>query len=57
MYEQMLQERNRLENMNRTIQNQLNTLPEGRLIYSHDGNRCKFYHQTDQGRIYLSKGY
>lgn len=55
MYMQMLQEKKRLENMEQSIKKQLTNLPEGRLIYSHDGNRCKFYQQTNQKRIYLSK--
>ena len=55
MYEQVLQEWERLDKMCEDIQAELSELPEGNLVYSHDGKRCRFYCKDGKTQTYLSK--
>lgn len=54
-YEKMLKENEKLDNQIHTLQSQLKTLPDGKLVCASNGKWKKWYHSTKQGTMYLPK--
>lgn len=54
-YERMLAEYKRLEQQIKLIQNQINRLPEGKLICSRTENRYKWFHSDSHVKTYIPK--
>lgn len=55
LYERMLQEQKRLELEIQSVQKQLQMLPEGTLVCSHNQNRYKWYISNGHTKAYLPK--
>lgn len=55
IYEKMLKENEKLDSQIHTLQSQLETLPDGKLICASNGKWKKWYHSTKQGTSYLPK--
>lgn len=55
LYEQILKEQSRLEHGLQSVQAQLQMLPEGNLVCSHNQNRYKWYISNGHTKVYLPK--
>ena len=55
LYEQMLSESQRLENKINSLQSQIETFPDGKLICARNSNRCKWYLSDGHSHKYLQK--
>ena len=55
IYERILKEKERLQTQIQDIQQQLATLPKGKLIYSTNATRYKWYQSDGHSKIYIPK--
>lgn len=54
-FERMKSEQQRLDKEIKSVSSKLKHLPEGKLICSRNGNRYKWYHRSESGKIYIPK--
>lgn len=55
IYEQMLSERQRLEDQAKSIEGQIHSLPVGKLIWTRNEKRIKCYRSDGHNQVYISQ--
>ena len=55
IYERIKTEHQRIQKQMQSIQKELKKLPEGKLICSHSGKYCKWYHRNGDEKKHIPK--
>lgn len=55
LYERIKKEHTRLQKQMKSIKKELKKLPAGKIIISHYGNYCKWYHRSENGKVIIKK--